>query len=378
VKAVKWLLAKKLLAVAGPTLLIVVLGTGMLMVIVTTAIGSKPEALPGLCVSDGNLDQVLATIRHIESDGDYQAQSPSSTASGAYQIVNGTWDGYGGYTRAGDAPPEVQDAKAAEMVRAALDTHHDVSLIPVVWYLPSAIDDPELMDRVPAGGNTLTIREYQARWLSEYERQTRLVGGTRAGSICAAFSPAGRFTGNLTPGIPNCARLGWGGYRNGRIPTSAMRYSPVSRYMHPAASLAFDELYAAGQAAGFDLRGNGYRPASAGGGIAGRSCHGVGLAIDIASLVDGDHPAGPAAPPSGAFLSPTFTWMCANAGTFGFVIPAYALPNGLGCGGTVGNGRGGWRGDRCCFLEPWHWEAAGVVLTDPDFATMAARPAVAA
>jgi hypothetical protein len=68
--------------------------------------------------------------------------------------------------------------------------------------------------------------------------------------------------------------------------------------------------------------------------------------------------------------------MCANAGSFGFVIPAYALPKGLGCGGTVGNGRGGWRGDRCCFLEPWHWEAAGVVLTDPDFATMSARPTV--
>ena len=101
-KAVKWLIATKLLAVAGPILLVVVLGTGMLLVIVTAAVGSEPEALPGLCVSDGNLEQVLATIRHVESGGDYQAQSPASTASGAYQIVNGTWDGYGGYTRAGE------------------------------------------------------------------------------------------------------------------------------------------------------------------------------------------------------------------------------------------------------------------------------------
>ena len=54
-------------------------------------------------------------VFRTETGGNYQAQAGGASASGAYQIVNGTWDGYGGYTRARDAPPEVQDAKAAEM-----------------------------------------------------------------------------------------------------------------------------------------------------------------------------------------------------------------------------------------------------------------------
>ena len=65
------------------------------------------------------LTDVLAQIRGNESGGNYTAQNPNSSASGAYQFVNGTWQsltqksGIGlEYATAGAAPPAIQDAVA--------------------------------------------------------------------------------------------------------------------------------------------------------------------------------------------------------------------------------------------------------------------------
>jgi len=57
-------------------------------------------------------DGILRRIAQCESGGSYTAQNSRSTASGKYQFLNSTWGGYGGYKRAADAPPAVQDAKA--------------------------------------------------------------------------------------------------------------------------------------------------------------------------------------------------------------------------------------------------------------------------
>jgi hypothetical protein len=55
---------------------------------------------------------VLLRIRHCESHDNYRAQNRHSSASGAWQIIDGTWNGYRGYTRAVHAPRRIQDAKA--------------------------------------------------------------------------------------------------------------------------------------------------------------------------------------------------------------------------------------------------------------------------
>ncbi|MDP9211969.1 MAG: transglycosylase family protein [bacterium] len=57
----------------------------------------------------------LSDIKRMESGGDYRAQNPVSSASGAYQVIDGTWGGYGGYKRAGDAPADVQDKFAQSL-----------------------------------------------------------------------------------------------------------------------------------------------------------------------------------------------------------------------------------------------------------------------
>ena len=332
--------------------------------------GSQPTA-----VFDGDLQRVLATIRALESGGDYSAQSRSSSASGAYQFIDGSWANYGGYSRAWLAPPHVQDAKAAEYASAILQRHHgDVSTVPVTWYighLPPT-GSPE-WDTVPTiGANTLTPRQYQAKWLAIYNDPAT---STASPAAPAPVAPSGPSCTGVVAG-PSAApagvdqlvasRISWGGYANGRIPHEAMRYSPHSAYLHPAASAAWDQLHAAALAEGFDLRGNGYRPASAGGATAGRSNHGWGLAIDVSVLVPGNrYPTTDA-----AFASPEYQWLQANAATYGWINPVWAKPAELG-----GNGRGGHRGNQCCFLEPWHWEwAAFLAAADPTATTNGGPP----
>lgn len=65
------------------------------------------------CVNPGLSSGVsphLADIRFCESSNNYQAESTISTASGGYQFLDTTWQGYKtGYARAKDAPPSVQD-----------------------------------------------------------------------------------------------------------------------------------------------------------------------------------------------------------------------------------------------------------------------------
>ena len=111
---------------------------------------------------------ILATIRYVESRGNYSAPPNKGNASGAYQFIASTWNGYGGYPHASLAPAEIQDERAAlDVNRFLAQWNNDVSMIPVMWYYPRASRDVALMDivPVPSAGNVLTVREYQQRWL---------------------------------------------------------------------------------------------------------------------------------------------------------------------------------------------------------------------
>jgi hypothetical protein len=68
---------------------------------------------PGNGRCGGNLPPCCVMNR--ESGGNIHAQNPSSSASGKWQFIDSTWNGYGGYAHASDAPESVQDAKAAQL-----------------------------------------------------------------------------------------------------------------------------------------------------------------------------------------------------------------------------------------------------------------------
>lgn len=135
----------------------------------------------------GELAIILDTIRTIESGGDYTTPKNKGGASGAYQYIDSTWNGYEGYASAHLAPPEVQDARAASDVQAVLATFGDVAYVPIIWYWPIAATDPSQLDIVPmpSAGNRLTVREYQQHWLAVYE--TKRAGG--ATTDCTGATP---------------------------------------------------------------------------------------------------------------------------------------------------------------------------------------------
>lgn len=157
----------KAAAAAIGVLLAVTLMAPLLAVI---AIAGAPATATNMAcrTSDGNAGTFLAAVRTHESGGDYQAHNPTSTASGGYQFLDSTWRseataaGQPVTARAMDAPPAVQDAVAGFMATAAFNgpAAGDWARVSDIWYL-GHIASPAELDVVPAGGNTITPRQYE-------------------------------------------------------------------------------------------------------------------------------------------------------------------------------------------------------------------------
>lgn len=106
------------------------------------------------------MDDFLYGLRMHESNGNYQAQSPISTASGAYQYINGTWNNYRGYARAKDAPPSVQDERARADCTASHKRYGgDWEKVAAYHFYPKWANDKSKWNQSPSKGNP-TVRTY--------------------------------------------------------------------------------------------------------------------------------------------------------------------------------------------------------------------------
>ena len=125
----------------------------------------------------GDVKKVLETIKSLESGGDYSTpnKSGSSSASGAYQFIDGTWKSLAqkynigtDYERAMYAPPEIQDAVAGKYVEEILrQNNNDVSKIPLVWYTGNA--QGKMSGSALASNKGQAAQTYQSKWLKAYQ-----------------------------------------------------------------------------------------------------------------------------------------------------------------------------------------------------------------
>jgi hypothetical protein len=175
-----------------------------------------PPIAGDLTVSELELPTILATIRQTESGGNYTAQAKGATASGAYQYLDSTWAGYGGFTRAKDAPPEVQDARAAEDVRRILAANNgSAAAVFASWYWPISLRDPSQLDIVPmpGAGNKHTVRSYVELQLGRLTTNLGSRWGSLApGPVGAAVDAAGA-VGDV---------LGWAGDKTAEAVAAVM------------------------------------------------------------------------------------------------------------------------------------------------------------
>lgn len=128
-------------------------------------------------VTTADIPQILATIRHFESGNNYTARSKSSSASGAYQIIDSTWSVWkkavpaaSQYAHAADAPASVQDAVAGAAVAGYIQQFGGwLSAVPFHWYYPKAWNNPVIANQIPpGGGNTMSVAAYAQRWVNYF------------------------------------------------------------------------------------------------------------------------------------------------------------------------------------------------------------------
>jgi biopolymer transport protein ExbB/TolQ len=149
--------------------------------VVGLAPGTTPATGSPIGGAGGNTSQILETIKKRESGGNYNAQNPYSSASGAYQFIDSTWQGltkkYGigsEFKSAKMAPKDIQDAVAKKYVDEILkQAGGDVSKVPLAWYtgnIQGNLGGAKIAPGHPG------VSEYQSKWMNDYNKMSGMAG----------------------------------------------------------------------------------------------------------------------------------------------------------------------------------------------------------
>jgi Lysozyme like domain len=222
------------------------------------------------CRQPAQLAAILATIRHLESGDDYTHNSHAVSAdgpngggnpTGAYQFLNISWGGYGGYAEAFMAPPSVQDERAVDNVTRILEAFDgDPSWVPIAWYVGmggarNVQDGTWTTAYVPNPAyNRISIGDYQARWLDHYTTiALPAAGGTTI--ACPHGGQAAVAWAETQIGAPYAAASRYR-FGNPPWPGGTIIGDRGDRYSFPAGTIVYDcsgFVIAAWRKAGVDL-----------------------------------------------------------------------------------------------------------------------------
>lgn len=140
-----------------------------------TSGGLTPPSMGGM--GGGNdPNKILSTIRQMESGNNYQAQNPTSSASGAYQFIDSTWQsltkklGIGTeFKKAKDAPPAIQDQVASAYLQDILgQAGGDISKVPTAWFTGNVQGKSSAVSQEE-------VAKYVQKWMGIY---SQMPGGT--------------------------------------------------------------------------------------------------------------------------------------------------------------------------------------------------------